>query len=350
MQYVLQGAVFLLMISVGMSLRLGELLASWRRLSWTAWLRMPVATFVVPAAIALAAGSVFRLTAAELSGLFLVGVTPGAPLLTRNMAKKGFDLHIAASYQVWAALMVPVMIPLLVGLAGKLYSKDIWIPPSALLWQIVRQQFLPLAIGMTVTWFAPQIIERVQPIISTVGNVLLMALIVILLFVMRNALKEITPLVLVAALLIAIGSIAAIRLFMIGDQVMRQTVAVCNANRHVGLALLLCGQYLRVKQRIACHLVLRAGSATGDGGIRQAISGPKTSCVVMSSFSEDADKSKSGLTVEAESGGLEVATKLETQSVVHPPCAGCDCGSFGACLALDKCQFVLAVWIQALEL
>ena len=143
--------------------------------------------------------------------------------------------------------MVPVMIPLLVGLAGKLYSKDIWIPPSALLWQIVRQQFLPLAIGMVVRWFAPQIIERVQPMISTGGNVLLMVLIVILLFVMRNALKEITPLVLVAALLIAIGSIAAVRLFRIGDQVMRQTVAVCNANRHVGLALLLSGRYLHAK-------------------------------------------------------------------------------------------------------
>jgi hypothetical protein len=90
--------------------------------------------------------------------------------------------------------------------------------------------------------------------ISTVGNVLLMALIVILLFVMRNALKEITPLVFVAALLIAIGSIAAIRLLMIGDQVMRQTVAVCNANRHVGLALLLCGQYLRAKDGLPAIL------------------------------------------------------------------------------------------------
>ncbi len=75
----------------------------------------------------------------------------------------------------------------------------------------------------------------------------LTAVMVILLVKMGSTLKLITPLVLVAALLIAIGSIAAIRLFLLGDPVVRQTIAVCNANRHVGLALLLSGQYLSAK-------------------------------------------------------------------------------------------------------
>ena len=167
--------------------------------------------------------------------------------LCDGLVGKGFDLQIAASYQVWAALMVPVMIPLLVGLAGKLYSKDIWIPPHMLLWQIAKQQFLPLAVGMVVAWLAPKISEQMQPWMSTIGNFVLTAVLVILLVKMGSTLKLITPLVLVAALLIAIGSIAAIRLFLIGDPVVRQTIAVCNANRHVGLALLLSGQYLNAK-------------------------------------------------------------------------------------------------------
>lgn len=131
---------------------------------------MLLGTFIVPPTITLAAGRLFQLTPAETAGLFMVGVAPGAPLLTRNMVKKGFDLQIAASYQVWAALMVPVMIPLLVGLAGKLYSKDIWIPPGLLLWQIAKQQFLPLAVGMVVAWLAPKISEQMQPWMSTIGN------------------------------------------------------------------------------------------------------------------------------------------------------------------------------------
>ncbi len=247
MKYLLPSAVFVLMVSVGMSLRLTEVYANWRRLDWSAWLRLVLGTFIVPPAIALVAGSLFHLAPAEIGGLFMVGVAPGAPLLTRNMVKKGFDLQMAASYQVWAALMVPVMIPLLVGLAGKLYSQDIWIPPGVLLWQIAKQQFLPLAVGMVLDWLAPQLSERMQPVMSTVGNFVLTAIIVILLVKMGSALKQITPLLLVAALLIAVGSIAAIRLFMIGNPVLRQTIAVCNANRHVGLALLLSGQYLHAK-------------------------------------------------------------------------------------------------------
>jgi predicted Na+-dependent transporter len=247
MKYLLPSAVFVLMVSVGMSLQLKEVVANWRRLNWLAWLRLILGTFIVPPAIALVAGRLLQLMPAEIGGLFMVGVAPGAPLLTRNMVKKGFDMQMAASYQVWAALMVPVMIPLLVGLVGKLYSQDIWIPPSVLLWQIVKQQFLPLSVGMLMAWLAPQIIERVQPVMSTVGNVVLTAIMVLMLFKMGSALKAITPLVLVAAVLIAVGSIAAIRLFMIGDPLVRQTIGVCNANRHVGLALLLSGQYLHAK-------------------------------------------------------------------------------------------------------
>ena len=63
---------------------------------------------------------------------------------------------------------------------------------------------------------------------------MLTAVMVILLVKMGSTLKSITPLVLVAALLIAIGSIAVIRLFLLGNPVLRQTIAVCNANRTWG--------------------------------------------------------------------------------------------------------------------
>ena len=120
MQYLLPGAVFLLMVSVGMSLKLTEVVGHWRRLDWFTWSSLATATFIIPPALALLVANLFRLTLGETAGLFMVGVAPGAPLLTRNLARKGFDMHLAASYQVWAALMVPVMIPIVVAVAGKL--------------------------------------------------------------------------------------------------------------------------------------------------------------------------------------------------------------------------------------
>src|ERR1039458_2734123 len=142
MKFILPGAVFLLMMSVGMSLRHDKMLAAYRRLTWSAWLRLLLATFIVPPAIALLLPHIFPLTMAELAGLFMVGVAPGAPLMTRNIAKKGFDMQLAAGYQLWGAVLIPVMIPLVVFAAGRYYDRDIWIPPHVLLKEIAQKQFL----------------------------------------------------------------------------------------------------------------------------------------------------------------------------------------------------------------
>src|SRR6476646_4711609 len=220
MQYLLPGAVFLLMISVGLGLKLTEVVANWRRMEWSGWLSLTVGTFIIPPALPF-------------------GVAPGAPLLTRNLARKGFDMHMAASYQVWAALMVPLMIPMLVAAAGKLYGRDIWVSPGALLKQIVLKQFLPLACGMMIAWIAPRTSQRIQVSANVVGNVLFAALLAMVLFKMGPALKGITPLVPVAALLLAAGSMAAILMLPSSNQQVKTTFAICKENRHVGLALLL---------------------------------------------------------------------------------------------------------------
>ena len=259
MQYLLPIAVFLLMVSVGMSIRLTEVAEHWRRLNWVTWLGLVIATFIIPPALALLLANLFHLTLGETAGLFMVGAAPGAPLLTRNLARKGFDMHMAASYQVWAALMVPVMIPILVASAGKLYGRDIWIPPAVLLKQIALKQFLPLSAGMVIAWFAPGRSQRLQPVLNVLGNVLFTVMVAVVLFKMGPAVKAITPLVSVAASLLAVGCIAAILLLLFRDVLVRQTFAICNANRHVGLALLLSGQYIHARNAlpiVACYAVL----------------------------------------------------------------------------------------------
>ncbi len=259
MQHLLPIAVFLLMVSVGMSIRLTEVAAHWRRLDWVTWLGLVIATFILPPALALLLANLFHLTLGETAGLFMVGAAPGAPLLTRNLARKGFDMHMAASYQVWAALMVPVMIPILVASAGKLYGRDIWIPPAVLLRQIALKQFLPLSVGMAVAWFAPSKSQRFQPVLNVLGNVLFTAMTAVVLFKMGPALKAITPLVPVAASLLAVGSMAAILLLRFRDVLVRDAFAICNANRHVGLALLLSGQYMHARSAlpiVACYALL----------------------------------------------------------------------------------------------
>jgi bile acid:Na+ symporter, BASS family len=248
MKWILPAAVFVLMLSVGMSLRHDKMLSAYRRMTWTAWVRLLLATFIVPPAIALLLPHIFPLSLGEMAGLFMVGVAPGAPLMTRNIAKKGFDMHLAAGYQLWGALLTPVMIPLVVLTAGKFYNRNIWIPPRMLLTEIAEKQFLPLLLGMAVAYLLPALAAKVQPAMTLIGNVVLIVAIVAFLYKLGpTVLKALTPWLPVAALVLGVGSVLAIRLLLRADIITDRTLAICNANRHVGLALLLSGEYLHAK-------------------------------------------------------------------------------------------------------
>ena len=248
MKFILPAAVFLLMLSVGMSLRHDKMLAAYRRITWSAWMRLLLATFIIPPAIALLLPHIFPLTLPEMAGLFMVGVAPGAPLMTRNIAKRGFDMHLAAGYQLWGALLIPVMIPLVVFIVGKLYDRNIWIPPRVLLTEIAEKQYLPLLLGMTLAYLLPVISAKLQPAMTMIGNVVLTVAIVAFLFKLGpTVLKSLTLWLPVAALVLAVGSVLAIRFLLRADVLTDRTLAICNANRHVGLALLLSGQYLHAK-------------------------------------------------------------------------------------------------------
>jgi bile acid:Na+ symporter, BASS family len=251
MKLVLPAAVFVLMLSVGMSLEYGKIIAGYRRMTWSVWVRLLLATFFVPPAIALLLPHIFPLSLPEMAGLFMVGVAPGAPLMTRNIAKRGFDMHLAAGYQLWGALLTPVMIPLIVFAAGKLYDRTIWIRPRVLLLDIAEKQFLPVLVGMVVAHYWPVIAAKLQPVMTMIGNVVLtVAIVAFLLKLGPTMWKSLTVWLPVGALVLAAGSVLAIRFLLRADVLTDRTLAICNANRHVGLALLLTGHFLRAERAL----------------------------------------------------------------------------------------------------
>src|SRR5215469_15024639 len=189
MKYIIPAAVFLLMVSVGMSLRPKQMLANLRRMKWTQWAGLLLATFFVPAALALLVGRVLPLITAEMAGLFLVGAAPGAPLMTRNIAKRGFDMQLAAAYQVWGGLLTPFILPVVVWTAGLLYRVRIWIPPNDVLLEIIEKQFVPLLVGMLLAHFLPAFSTSAQVWMNRLGNAVLTLGILAMLWIMRETLK-----------------------------------------------------------------------------------------------------------------------------------------------------------------
>jgi BASS family bile acid:Na+ symporter len=232
----------MLMVSVGMSLDVRELLANWRRLTPVLWAKLLLATFLVPPACALAMGTVLPIGLPALAGLFLVSVAPGAPLMTRGAAKRGFNMQMAASYQVWGALLTPLMIPVLVAAASSLYGHGIWLSPLKLLRVIALQQFVPLLAGLALVHWWPRLTGRLQRPLNLLGNLLLTVGLLGLLWKLGPALRHVSPWVAVAALLLAVACMAAGLLLLGKGTATVQTLAVSNVNRHVGLAMLLTGQ------------------------------------------------------------------------------------------------------------
>jgi bile acid:Na+ symporter, BASS family len=261
MKLLLPASIFILMVSVGMSLRLTDLVANWRRYTWVSWTRLVLATFIVPALVALILARAFFLTLPETGALFMVGAMPGAPLLTRNLARRGFDMQLAASYQVWCGALTPILIPVMIWAAAKLYSRSIWIPPRVLLLQIVEKQFLPLLVGMMLMRLAPSFSKKVQRGMNVVGNLLLTLVFVLLLWKMRADLATVTPWMVLADFLLLLAAIAGMHLLLRVDPITVRTLSVSNANRHVGLALLLMGRFHRMRDGlpvIASYAILVA--------------------------------------------------------------------------------------------
>ena len=63
-------------------------------------------------------------------------------------------------------------------------------------------------------------------------------------------LKALTIWLPVSALVLAVGSVLAIRFLLRADVLTDRTLAICNANRHVGLALLLTGHFLQAQRAL----------------------------------------------------------------------------------------------------
>ena len=250
MKYLLPAAVLMLMVSVGMSVSPRQLRENLRRLTPALWARLLAATFLLPPLLALALGHLLPLGPAATTGLFLIAVAPGVPLMTRGVAKKGFDMQIAATYQVCGALLTAVMVPLLIAGGGWLHGRDIWVPPLKLLAVIAQQQFLPLLAGMALMWRVPAFAARIQRGLNLVGNALLIFMLGVMLLKLGPALLKVSPWVALAAPLLAAGCLLAVRVLLGGRSATVQTLAICNTNRHVGLAVLLAGQQIHDQRPI----------------------------------------------------------------------------------------------------
>ena len=133
------------------------------------------------------------------------GVSPNDPLAKERMFVLrpdgrwvDFNAYVCqgkpeAMDEIVFSTTTEIMIPLLVGAAGWVYGRNIWVSPFKVLAVIAQQQFLPLLIGVALMYFAPAFSTKIRSPLNLIGNALLMVTLIVLLVKMGPALTEVSP-------------------------------------------------------------------------------------------------------------------------------------------------------------
>lgn len=232
-----QLTLFVLMLGMGLNLTVRQLSYLWHKPGLL--IRVLLASFVlVPLAAAIVVG-ILPLSAPVRIGIALMSITPGAPLIYRKVSKMGWNATLAASYQVTVSLLAIVFIPVLAVVLSNLYPNQGVITPLAVFKQILAVQIIPLAIGLAIRAGIPDLAEEMEDFVSRMGNVMFLALGVLILIKGLEAVLNAGILPLLAIVLIAAASLAIGHFLGGADPSDRATLAIAIATRNPGLALVI---------------------------------------------------------------------------------------------------------------
>jgi bile acid:Na+ symporter, BASS family len=180
-------------------------------------------------------------------GIALMAISPSAPLTLRKAGKMGGDRELAAVLQACAAVAAIVSIPLIADLFRSSFGISGWdIGPKEVALQVGQAQVLPLLAGLGLRRWRPLWANRLSGPLETLGNGLLLVLI---LLVLVKSLPLLLPFA--AANLVALGFMAVMVLAALAigygiagpDHRERTTLALVTSMRNPGLALLFATTY-----------------------------------------------------------------------------------------------------------
>jgi predicted Na+-dependent transporter len=177
----------------------------------------------------------------------LMAACPSAPLIVRKAGKQGGHSGLAAQLQVIAALLAIVTVPVLAQLGQTLFSLQGWdVLPRDVALQVGQTQLLPLLLGVTLRAGAPELVNRLQPHLNRLANLLLVLLVAAILVktspLLHAFARANSQALLLMALLVAISLGLGFAIAGEGQQ-QGTTAALVTSMRNPGLALLLAGSH-----------------------------------------------------------------------------------------------------------
>jgi len=232
---VAQLTLFALMLHTGLNLTRRQVLYLWYKPGLL--IRTVLASFVLVPIAAIIIAQIIPLPVPVRVGIVLMAVTPGAPLIYQKASRMKWNTNLAASYQVTVSLLVILFLPLSVAFLRYLYPNQGSITPLQVFQQVLSVQLIPLAIGLGIRAGIPELADNLARTVIRIGNGLLLALVVVILIKGIDAMLDAGILPILAITLIATVTLGIGHFLGGPDPDTRATLAIANATRNVGLAM-----------------------------------------------------------------------------------------------------------------
>lgn len=232
-------ALFVMMMTVGIGVSLGDVLKVAR--DWKLLLRAAIANYLFVPLFAVGLLIFFHPKAMVTVGILVAVICPGAPFgppLTAVAKGKvvtavGLMTVLAASSAIIAPLLLRVLLPIVS------VPSDLMLNPLKVINALMVSQFIPLCFGMLLRRFNPEWTTRWKNAFTRVSTLLNIWLLVLVLVVQFNMLRQIR-LAGIFGILALVGATLVVGWLMGGpggDQ--RKTMAITTSTRNVGVALVI---------------------------------------------------------------------------------------------------------------
>lgn len=234
----IQAALFLLVSSVALRAQWRDVLAAANNPAALA--KGVLAVNIVVPLVAVIVCSLLPIEAPIKTGIVIMAVSPLAPLVPGKLLKAGMSASEIIGSYVALILVAIVMVPATVALLSAYYSADAAISVAAVVKIVAVGVLLPVAFGLAVAGFSPQFAEKLAKPFGQVGNIAILAVLVLILYAKGGDIMSLVGDGAVAAIAVTTLAGLAAGHFLGGpDRLNRVALALAATTRHPGIALLI---------------------------------------------------------------------------------------------------------------
>ena len=229
--------VFVVMLAIGLMLGREQFAAALQRRVVLAAVLFAV---VVPVpALAVLALKIFGIEGPVAVGIILMAISPGAPIALRRALDAGGDPAFAPALHLAIVMLAVLTVPGTVLVLDWIFAKDFAVSPLHIGRQVFFAQLLPLALGAGLRAVHPALAARLERPLARVGNLLLLALTILVLADMPAIIAAVGWTPTLAGVGITVIALAVGVAFAWRDPAVRPVAAVASAMRNPGLAIVI---------------------------------------------------------------------------------------------------------------